>query len=1525
MDRPKVPASKEYFGSLAEHKQGASELEVLLALGKAGPLIGDVGQAKKLLGQLSPYLSEAYAQSIRPSPFLRSVEPSPWEALTSTLTTALLSIGLRHPSLHDDVHDSLDRYLSNCLHAANLAPSPDLTDVDDDFLHAVGAESVVATATLSTSLLGFLGALPRYCHFYSVSQRIGLLEKLRKIVNEPFMISVEGTFSSLRGYDSAPKSLLAWRSYSRRYAACGRPLGAMLLRRGLIEVNLICSSLQIIGRQQLQEADTFDILLAKQSSFDPARDADSSLLTELITEIASQEIVLLEDGADYLQLGSVWQQRIAFSTKAYLVTAYLQCMIADEGIAEPEVLITWLEDIITDPVQMADNALASAVLKSMAVISSFFPSLATNFNRLLPRFIVQGSARGETVDVAARSLAHVLRQLSQDAVITGLYSLGNTLSTTRAEGANGSLGQANGSLKAQRTLGKYEQHTAASSISLDLSGEEETTAVHGNIVRAIVLVAQSCEDEKITALALSILLQKLGRINMAVDVHIIREAARLVADGGSLELKSLLKLYARIGHDGAVQRNNVLLAAVKGARMYLASTLQDSPLFSDYLVQLLETVLSKGDVHESERTHQTDVELAALEIAELLDPLATLIAGRGDKFDIYKDLETIRLQREVWYNLVVHDITPASKLGQRYAKTLQALAMETHPLIAEDRADQFESDIDLNTVLRRGMSPPHTAEQKSRLISILPTHESDIRGLSYSKVIFLQAAYQVETLRAQGGDCTHILTYFLDPSLTGSAMENCMVAIADEVLRIFLSRSLRGPQKTASAPFIAGQLAQILTGCCHRIPRVQQIASSCADKIIASMPSSLCQKSSLFALLELLSIMWMSCLDSEIDEYDWKSRYVSERGGVEAELSDDFELRQRTLNSFYTRARRWVLSVINIAPLDVKGLLQTYLAEYTDDGTYGHVSLGRSFAIEMGSVIPVTDQKLGAIDRHGECPLNTASDFVAQYTTRQEYRYADALPSQDREWGDLLHTNGSVLNGSSAFDKHGGTDEAVLANLEHRTKSNSFLSIGEMRDTLRRAAALLCKARTNQSSLVHQLVSVPFAMFTKQSIRLGISLWLGVINENPLMESRILVEVAEKWESSVRNRIGAFSSKLQHLDPFYLKEEFAPSDKASLAKRQQAVHNLIAPHLRILQFLASHFNATRLGSPHSQKIFQRLIVVSLEAQRYHAGHPLARELHFQLVLFGLHILRYSNGLDQTAQWKLKDTILSAALRWFSHQPRLQIKAESRLINDMEAALKAVTNIGIKGSGSLLPLSQKQELLHLLLENEQIRLVVWLFPLDHERRHMFSSGHTGKPPESQLLAHLNVAWREDPSLAIQLATRFQSLRLTNEVRRLLLLHPERAIAEPDALQILLGPSLPNDVNSQLKVLSCQLDNLHANGLQCLLYWAPVNPVTAATYFLPDYGNHPFILQYAMRALESHSIDVTFFYVPQIVQALRYDALGYVQRYIIETAKFSQLFAHQIIWNMKANAYKDEDSGIVGGATKTKKKIHPLIIT
>ena len=103
----------------------------------------------------------------------------------------------------------------------------------------------------------------------------------------------------------------------------------------------------------------------------------------------------------------------------------------------------------------------------------------------------------------------------------------------------------------------------------------------------------------------------------------------------------------------------------------------------------------------------------------------------------------------------------------------------------------------------------------------------------------------------------------------------------------------------------------------------------------------------------------------------------------------------------------------------------------------------------------------------------------------------------------------------------------MLAVLERRVRERKFVSIGEIRDVLRRAAALLCKSKQDQCAIIQYLVGIPFALFTKQSIKLGISLWLGVINEKPRMESRILVEIANHWERTVQLKMGIFDDKFQ--------------------------------------------------------------------------------------------------------------------------------------------------------------------------------------------------------------------------------------------------------------------------------------------------------------------------------------------------------------------------------------------------------------
>ena len=502
---------------------------------------------------------------IAPSPFLRSLEPSPIEALTYSLLTAVLAIGIKHDSLHHIVLKNTTGYLYSCLEAVNSISTADHHNATPQ--HDTSARETFKVAAISVSILGFLEAAAIYVHFYTVAERLELLGLLRQILTEGFLVAVEGAFSSIRTSNTASDVVGEWKQYTRRYAVSGRPLGAMLLQRGFMRLLVSCSSLQVSSVDDLQKSDILDILMASQLPDDNERlDADSSL-QEIMADVAIEELHLLEDGSDYLQLGSAWQQRLAFTVKAYALTVFLNCMVVDEDLADADVLMTWLEDTMTDPVQMADDTLASVVLKSMAVVAKTSPAIASSLSRSLPRFIVRGGLRGPTVAVAARCLAFILQLLSQDAVITGLYSLGNVLTVGSAnDRAIGAAVLPDSSLSGQRNTTRYTQQSTGSAISLGLGGEQETSAVYCNVVCAIVNIASICKDEKIAALAQSMLLQKLGKVSLAVDAQIVTETASLATSGGQLEFRSLLKLYSRFGHVSAVQENNTLQEAVSTRR-----------------------------------------------------------------------------------------------------------------------------------------------------------------------------------------------------------------------------------------------------------------------------------------------------------------------------------------------------------------------------------------------------------------------------------------------------------------------------------------------------------------------------------------------------------------------------------------------------------------------------------------------------------------------------------------------------------------------------------------------------------------------------------------------------------------------------------------------------------------------------------------------------------------------------------------------------------------------------------------------
>ena len=64
--------------------------------------------------------------------------------------------------------------------------------------------------------------------------------------------------------------------------------------------------------------------------------------------------------------------------------------------------------------------------------------------------------------------------------------------------------------------------------------------------------------------------------------------------------------------------------------------------------------------------------------------------------------------------------------------------------------------------------------------------------------------------------------------------------------------------------------------------------------------------------------------------------------------------------------------------------------------------------------------------------------------------------------------------------------------------------------------------------------------------------------------------------------------------------------------------------------------------------------------------------------------------------------------------------------DVEGLLNGTASIGANTTRTLQSLKPKQELLIRLMENEHTRLQVWLFPIDHEKRRLFSSYRLGRP-------------------------------------------------------------------------------------------------------------------------------------------------------------------------------------------------------
>ncbi|TNN18700.1 Phosphatidylinositol 4-kinase alpha [Schistosoma japonicum] len=210
--------------------------------------------------------------------------------------------------------------------------------------------------------------------------------------------------------------------------------------------------------------------------------------------------------------------------------------------------------------------------------------------------------------------------------------------------------------------------------------------------------------------------------------------------------------------------------------------------------------------------------------------------------------------------------------------------------------------------------------------------------------------------------------------------------------------------------------------------------------------------------------------------------------------------------------------------------------------------------------------------------------------------------------------------------------------------------------------------------------------------------------------------------------------------------------------------------------------------------------------------------------------------------------------------------------------------------------QKRELILILLASEIERLSVWFNPQGLSDRIGIKEAEVETWLRETLRKKswrrwVSLAWDLCPPVAVYMPQRFTgSDELRREVSLFVTANPLLVTHIPAALQYLATSSNIEDGRSELSHV---------------LTWSPVAPVVALSFFSRMYPQHPLTHQYAVRVLADYPPETMLFYVPQFVQGIRYDKLGYLSESIVTSAKRSPLLAHQLLWNMKTNIYRDEE--------------------
>lgn len=896
--------------------------------------------------------------------------------------------------------------------------------------------------------------------------------------------------------------------------------------------------------------------------------------------------------------------------------------------------------------------------------------------------------------------------------------------------------------------------------------------------------------------------------------------------------------------------------------------------------------------------------------------------------------------------------------NNQWSVAVQRIAQGTPPLVVSS-VKWLEDELELNALhnpgSRSGSGNEKAAIDQRSALSAALGGRVEVAGMSTIsgvKATYLLAVTFLEVIRfsCNGGilsvdsssgttrsafSC--VFEYLVTPNLMPAVLQ-CLSAIvyrAFETLVEWLEERISDTGKEADLreSILSAHACFLIKNMSQRDEHVRDISVNLLTQLKEKFPQ----------------VLWNSlCLDSLLFAVhnELPSAHVNDPAWV------------ATVRSLYQKVvREWITNALSYAPCTTQGLLQENLcklnASQRTQNASDMVSLLSEIRISTGksecwsgirtanipSVIDSASAASGAQKKVSEgFILEVLSTAIVSATVK--CNYAGEIAGMRRLYNSIGGLSpigfGFGLGAAAPSPQaHQSFNEILLTKFVQLLQQ--FVGTAEkgasvdkslFRETCSQATALLLSHTGSESKLnldgfsqlLRLLCWCPAYISTPDAMETGIFIWTWLVSSAPPLGPLVLAELVDAWLWTIDTKRGLFASEMRFCGPAAKLRPHLTPGEPEVQPEKDPVEGLIA-HRLWLGFFIDRFEVVRHDSVEQLLLLGRMLQGTMKSPSHFSRHPAAAGTFFTAMLLGLkfcscqsqsNLQNSRNGL-----YLLEDRVYRAALGWFAYEPEWYESNNKSFAQSEAQSVSIFVHHLLNDRTDVAPTSnmmdqchpiwgqmdnyatgreKRKQLLTMLCQHEADRLEVWAQPLNTKETTSFRT----KIGADKWIEHTRTAFSVDPRIAFCLTSRFPTnSSVTSEVTQLVQQHILEVRTIPEALPFFVTPKAVDD-NSVL--------------LQQLPHWAACSITQALQFLTPPYKGHPRVMAYVLRVLESYPPERVTFFMPQLIQALRYDEGKLVEGYLLGAARRSNLFAHILIWQLQGESYAEE-SGKDGAIVKS----------